>query len=124
MIESIDFHKLTQLSIPVIPVVTQDIHTKDVLILSYVNDEALRHTIQSGYATFWSTSRNCLWEKGATSGDRFKIVEIRINCEENSLLYLVSPEGSGACHTTNSSGQHRQTCFYRQIVPSLFNLDP
>ena len=81
-----------------LPVVTQNYATKDVLILSFVNKEAFEETRRSGYATYWSRSRNELWKKGLTSGDMLKIDEIRINCEQNSLLYLVTPQGKGACH--------------------------
>ena len=75
-----------------LPVVTQDAITKEVLILSFVNLEAYEETLKSGYATYWSRSRNELWKKGKTSGDMLKITEIRINCEQNSLLFLVKPE--------------------------------
>ena len=73
-------------------------------------------TIKTGHATFWSTSRNELWEKGATSGDVLEIVEIRVNCEQNSLLYLVRPLGKGACHTKDKNGVARSSCYYRKLV--------
>ena len=78
-----------------LPVVTQDYTTKEVLILSFINKEAFDETRKSGYATYWSRSRNELWKKGLTSGDMLRMEEIRINCEQNSLLYLVTPEGKG-----------------------------
>ena len=81
-----------------LPVVTQDFHTKEVLILSFVNKEAFDETVRSHYATYWSRSRNELWKKGLTSGDMLRIEEIRTNCEQNSFLFLVTPEGKGACH--------------------------
>lgn len=74
-----------------IPVVTQDNSTKEVLILAFANRAAFEETVKSGYATYWSRSRKELWKKGMTSGDLLKIEEIRINCEQNSLLYLVTP---------------------------------
>ena len=74
-----------------LPVVTQDLHTKEVLILAFANREAFEETLRSGYATYWSRSRRELWKKGMTSGDMLRIEEIRINCEQNSLLYLVTP---------------------------------
>lgn len=98
-----------------IPVVTQDAETKEVLILSFVNKAAFDETRTSGYATFWSRSRNELWKKGLTSGDLLRMVEIRINCEQNSLLYLVKPEGKGACHAINGEGKHYNSCYYRKI---------
>ena len=99
-----------------IPVVTQDFKTKEVLILSFVNREAFDETGKSGYATYWSRSRNELWKKGLTSGDMLKIIEIRINCEQNSLLYLVKPEGKGACHAKRKNNLPHTGCYYRRIT--------
>ena len=101
-----------------LPVVTQDYNTKDVLILSFVNKEAFEETRRSRYATYWSRSRNELWKKGLTSGDMLRIEEIRINCEQNSLLFLVTPEGKGACHAKNEEGLPFSTCYYRRITDS------
>jgi len=98
-----------------LPVVTQDKVTKDVLILSFVNKEAFEETRRSGYATYWSRSRNELWKKGLTSGDMLKIEDIRINCEQNSLLYLVTPQGKGACHVKKEDGAPHTSCYYRSI---------
>jgi phosphoribosyl-AMP cyclohydrolase len=67
-------------------------------------------------AAFWSTSRDELWVKGATSGDTLQVVEVCVNCEQNSLLYLVRPLGAGACHTKTPDGQTRMSCYYRRIV--------
>lgn len=98
-----------------IPVVTQDYTTKEVLILSFVNKEAFDETRKSGYATYWSRSRNELWKKGLTSGDMLRVIEIRINCEQNSLLFLVTPEGKGACHAKKEDGNPHSSCYYRKI---------
>jgi len=98
-----------------LPVVTQDSATKQVLILSFVNKAAFDETRNSGYATYWSRSRNELWKKGLTSGDMLKINEIRINCEQNSLLYLVTPQGKGACHAKKENNNPYTTCYYRKI---------
>ncbi len=98
-----------------LPVVTQDYETKDVLILSFVNKEAFDETRRSGYATYWSRSRNELWKKGLTSGDMLSVREIRINCEQNSLVYLVRPEGKGACHAKKADGSPHTSCYYRKI---------
>lgn len=98
-----------------IPVITQDIHTKEVLILAFTNREAFEETRKSGYATFWSRSRNELWKKGLTSGDLLKVVEMRINCEQNSLLYFVEPEGLGACHAKTPDGKPYSSCYYRKL---------
>jgi len=98
-----------------VPVVTQDYNTKEVLILAFANKEAYEETVKSGYATYFSRSRNELWKKGMTSGDMLKIEEIRINCEQNSLLYLVIPMGKGACHAKKKNGMPYKSCYYRKI---------
>jgi len=100
-----------------IPVVTQDARTLEVLILAFANREAFEETIKSGYATYYSRSRKELWKKGMTSGDMLKIEEIRINCEQNSLLYLVKPMGKGACHARKEDGLPHASCYYRRILP-------
>jgi phosphoribosyl-AMP cyclohydrolase len=99
-----------------IPVVTQDCKTKEVLILSFSNKAAFNETLKSGFATYFSRTRNELWKKGLTSGDMLKIEEIRINCEQNSLLYLVTPMGKGACHARNEKGLPYRSCYYRKIL--------
>ena len=100
-----------------IPVVTQDYHTREVLILSFCNKAAFEETRRSGYATFYSRSRNELWKKGLTSGNMLRVEEIRINCEQNSLLFLVTPVGSGVCHVSKENGIAHSTCYYRKIMP-------
>ena len=67
-------------------------------------------------AVFWSTSRNELWIKGASSGDLLELVEVRVNCEQNSILYLVRPKGQGVCHTRDADGGSRSSCYYRRIA--------
>jgi phosphoribosyl-AMP cyclohydrolase len=101
-----------------LPVVTQDLRTREVLILAFVNQAAFDETRKSGYATYWSRSRNELWKKGLTSGDMLKVEEIRINCEQNSLVYLVTPQGKGACHAKQPSGLPYKSCYYRRITAS------
>lgn len=98
-----------------VPVVTQDFMTREVLILAFADKEAFEETIRSGYATYFSRSRNEIWKKGLTSGDLLKIEEIRINCEQDSLLYLVSPVGKGACHAKRKNGLPHTSCYYRKI---------
>jgi phosphoribosyl-AMP cyclohydrolase len=100
-----------------LPVVTQDAHTKEVLILAFVNREAFEETRRSGFATYWSRSRNELWKKGLTSGDMLRVEEIRVNCEQNSLVYLVTPQGKGACHAKQADGSPHKSCYYRRIEP-------
>ena len=99
-----------------LPVVTQDFRTKEVLILSFINKEAWEETLRSGYATYWSRSRNELWKKGLTSGDMLRIEEIRINCEQNSFLFLVTPMGKGACHAKKEDGDSHTSCYYRRLT--------
>jgi phosphoribosyl-AMP cyclohydrolase len=100
-----------------LPVVTQDARTKDVLILAFANREAFEETRRSGFATFWSRSRNELWKKGLTSGDMLRVEEIRVNCEQNSLVYLVTPQGKGACHAKRPDGSPYPSCYYRRVAP-------
>jgi phosphoribosyl-AMP cyclohydrolase len=91
-----------------IPAIVQDVNTNEVLMLAYMNAEALRLTIESGETWFWSRSRAELWHKGATSGNTQRVVEVRVDCDSDTLLVLVDPAGP-ACHTGN------QTCFYRTM---------
>ena len=98
-----------------IPVVTQDAKSGNVLLLAFVNKAAWDETLKTGLATYWSRSRNVLWTKGLTSGDTLAIKDIRINCEQNSLLYLVEMQGAGACHAKDAAGKHHPTCYYRRI---------
>jgi phosphoribosyl-AMP cyclohydrolase len=100
-----------------VPVITQDYNSGKVLILAYANRDAYNETLESGYATYYSRSRKGIWKKGLTSGNMLKVIEIRINCEQNSLLYLVTQEGQGACHAVKADGKPHETCFYRRILP-------
>lgn len=115
---ALDFGKLAKVAgggEPVLPVVVQNADTGEVLILAYANRMALDYTLEHGVAAFWSTSRGELWVKGATSGDTLELVEVRVNCEQNSLLYRVRPLGQGACHTKDAGGKARSSCYYRRI---------
>ena len=98
-----------------LPVIVQDHATGEVLMLGYANAAAVQKSVEKGLATFWSTSRNQLWTKGESSGDTLALVEIRVDCDQDALLYLVHPQGEGACHTKNQKGEARKTCFYRKI---------
>ena len=89
-----------------VPVITQDADTAEVLMLAYANLEALEKTITNGQAHYYSRSRKELWHKGATSGNVQHIVDIRRDCDSDAILYTVRQEGF-ACHTGNNS------CFYR-----------
>ncbi len=89
-----------------VPAIAQDAQTGEVLMLAWMNAEALALTRQTGQAHFWSRSRREIWRKGATSGNTLQVVEIRIDCDQDALLLRVHPAGP-ACHTGNRS------CFYR-----------
>ena len=116
---NLDFSKLRKITSSVeedvIPVVVQDADSLEVLIVAYANQLALKTALKEKKAVFWSTSRDELWIKGKTSGDWLELVEVRVNCEQNSLLYKVRCVGQGACHTSDSQGQKRRSCFYRRI---------
>lgn len=114
----LDFKKLRKVAnceSDVLPAIAQDAKSGEVLIVGYANQLALDTALECGMATFWSTSRDELWIKGKTSGDYLKIEEVRVNCEQNSILYKVTPAGKGACHTKNSQGVARSGCYYRRI---------
>ena len=113
----LDFKKLRKIAsgiADVIPAVAQDAQTGEILILGYVNELALQTALKEKKATFWSTSRNELWIKGQTSGDFLELLEVRVNCEQNSILYKVRPAGQGACHT-KENGKARSGCYYRRL---------
>lgn len=115
----LDFDKLKSVANSdrgLVPAVAQDVKTGAVLIIGYVDQEALDYSIEHGVATFYSTSRRELWIKGATSGDYLDIAEIRVNCEQNSVLYLVHLRKNGSCHTKDKSGKSRYGCYYRKIT--------
>lgn len=99
-----------------VPCVAQDVADGRILMLGYANQLALDTTFEKGMATFWSTSRNELWTKGETSGDYLQIEEILIDCDQDAIVYRVTPQGAGACHTKDpQSGEARKTCFYRVV---------
>jgi phosphoribosyl-ATP pyrophosphohydrolase/phosphoribosyl-AMP cyclohydrolase len=93
-----------------LPVVVQDADDGTVLMLAWANDEALAATERTGDAHFWSRSRNALWHKGATSGNRLPIVEVALDCDADAILYRVRPAGP-ACHTGERS------CFRTDATP-------
>ncbi len=90
------------------PAVVQDVNSREVLMVAFMNAESLRCTLDSGEAVFWSRSRQELWHKGATSGNTQRVVEIRIDCDADTLLLLVDAKGP-ACHTFETS------CFFRTL---------
>src|SRR5919201_2937660 len=88
------------------PAIVQDAATKEVLMLAYVDAEALRRTLETGTTWFWSRSRGEYWNKGATSGNVQRVVEVLFDCDADSVLMLVRPAGP-ACHTGEVSCFHR-----------------
>ena len=98
----------------VIPVAVQNADTREVILVAYTNELAMRESFAKRKLILWSTSRNKLWFKGETSGETFDLLEAYVNCEQNSLLYVVRPCRGGICHTKNMVGAPRN-CYYRKI---------
>lgn len=125
----LDFSKIAKIASKcsdVIPVAVQNADTSEIILIAYVNELALQTAIQTQTAVFWSTSRNELWEKGKTSGETFKLLDIYVNCEQNSLVFKVRPRRGGICHTNNCQGEPRN-CYYRRlnmVTGELENVDP
>ena len=104
-----DYSKLNGL----IPAVIQDADTSEVLMVGFMNDEALALTRSSGFATFFSRTRNKLWMKGETSGNRLAVTELLVDCDDDTVLVKVKRQGDGnVCHTGE------RTCFYRKLDAS------
>ena len=101
----LDFKKLDGL----LPAVIQDHQTGRVLMLGFMNEEAFRKTVETGFATFYSRSRNKLWLKGESSGHRLVVKEISTDCDEDTVLIKVEALGPGVCHEGYAS------CFYRRL---------
>ena len=104
-----DFSKLDGL----VPAVVQDDETNEALMVGFMNQESLDRTVATGYTTFYSRTRNALWTKGETSGNRLRVVRLLVDCDEDTLLVRARREGDRkVCHT----GQ--PTCFFKEFVPS------
>jgi phosphoribosyl-AMP cyclohydrolase len=102
-----DYSKLDGL----IPAVVQDAATSEVLMVGFMNEQALAETRRTGFATFFSRTRNALWTKGETSGNRLEVRDILVDCDEDTVLLKVTRLGDGnVCHT----GQ--RTCFFRRLA--------
>ena len=104
LLKKLDFKKCGGL----IPVVVQDADSKELLMLAYTNEEALEKTLSTGYAHYWSRSRNKLWMKGETSGHTQKIKKILVDCDYDALLFVVKQKGN-VCHTG------KDTCFHNKL---------
>ncbi len=104
-----DFSKLNGL----IPAVVQDDESGEVLMVGFMNQESLDRTVATGYTTFYSRTRNTLWTKGETSGNRLRVVRLLVDCDEDTLLVRARREGGKVvCHT----GQ--PTCFFKELAPA------
>ena len=102
---------------PLIPVIVQDESTKEVLMLAYMNEEALQKSLQTGFAHYYSRSREKLWKKGESSGNVQKIKNIRLDCDSDALLLEVEQTGP-ACHTG------RKSCFYKDLASGQITSEP
>lgn len=91
-----------------VPVIAQQFDTGEVLMMAWMNDQALRETVETGRMCYFSRSRQCLWRKGKTSGHVQKLIELRVDCDADTLLALIDQTGA-ACHTGNRS------CFFRSL---------
>src|SRR3990170_7830475 len=104
LLQKLDWNKMNGL----IPVVVQDAKSKAMLMLAYVNKEALEKTLSTGFAHYWSRSRGKLWMKGETSGHTQKIKRVVADCDYDALLYIVEQKGN-VCHTG------KDTCFHHEF---------
>ncbi len=91
-----------------VPAIVQDATTRDVLMMAWMSRESLQRTLDTGETVFWSRSRQALWHKGATSGNTQTVVDLRVDCDGDTLVVLVEPAGP-ACHTGET------TCFFRSL---------
>lgn len=122
----LDWEKINNISSEnhVIPVAVQNILTKEVILVAYINEAALKESIRLKKAVFWSTSRNRLWFKGAESGNTFTLNHIFVNCEQNSLVFQVTPDKGNICHTSYNGVANN--CYYRELdmdTMKLINLN-
>ena len=99
-----------------IPVVTQDHTTGEVLMLAYINEESWQKTLESGQAHYWSRSRNQLWLKGESSGHVQLVREILVDCDEDTVVFKVEQKGGAACHKGYAS------CFFRKVEGGSFTV--
>jgi len=99
-----------------LPAIAQDAHTREVLMMAWMNQEAYQETIRSGFATYYSRSRKKLWHKGEESGHRQRVIEVRIDCDADCILVLVEQTGA-ACHEGYAS------CFFRKATQDGFLTD-
>lgn len=101
----LDYSKLAGL----VPAVVQDVATREVLMLGFMNDAAFAATVETGFVTFFSRTRNKLWTKGETSGNKLAVREILVDCDDDSLVVLAEQSGSATCH------EGYRSCFFRRL---------
>ncbi len=94
-----------------VPVIAQDVDSREILMMAWMNRDSLARTFEEGRMVYWSRSRQELWRKGDTSGDRQFVREAYYDCDGDTLLFMVEQEGAGACHTG------ARTCFFRSFGP-------
>ena len=92
-----------------IPVVAQDYRTGEIRMVAYANEEAIKRTLETGYAHYYSRSRQQIWKKGETSGELQRVKEIRVDCDNDTLIYVIEQEKNKACHTGE------RNCFFKNI---------
>lgn len=109
----VDFEKTGGL----VPAIAQDAATGEILMLAYMNEESFRETLRTGRACYYSRSRNRLWKKGEESGNVQEVVEVRIDCDQDTILLKVNQVGGAACHTGYRS------CFYRVVENGMLRED-
>ena len=100
-----------------VPVIAQELDTNQVLMFAFMNREALQLTVETGYAVYWSRSRNKLWRKGEESGHQQKVHELRLDCDGDVILMTVEQLGGIACHT----GRH--DCFFQKLENGVWKTD-
>lgn len=111
----LDWDKLSAMSPEnhVIPVAVQNMDTKEVILVAYINKQALEESIRLRKVVLWSTSRNKLWFKGQESGNTFTLHHIFVNCEQNSLVFQATPDKGNICHTSYNGVPNN--CYYREL---------
>ena len=100
-----------------VPAIVQDSASGEILMLAFMNQESWERTVESGFVTFWSRSRQELWLKGESSGHRLTVREIRTDCDEDAILLKVEAEGPGVCH------EGYRSCFFRKLEDGVWSID-
>ncbi len=101
-----------------VPVIAQDVYTGEIRMMAYANQEAIEKTLETGFAHYYSRSRQSIWKKGETSDELQEVLEIRIDCDEDAIIYMVKQYKDIACHTGN------RNCFFRVFNKEKINLMP